>query len=83
VAANPAAALRFYDAYDVALQLIEKMPLAGGRLLLPECEHLDLRYSRPKGFWNYLIFYRATDAAIEIVRVLHGSRDMNTALRED
>jgi plasmid stabilization system protein ParE len=26
VAANPAAALRFYDAYDVALQLLRKCP---------------------------------------------------------
>jgi toxin ParE1/3/4 len=82
VAANPAAALRFDEAYTCALQLIEKMPFAGGNLLLPDLDVLNLRYSRPKGFENYLIFYRVKQHAIEIVRVLHGSRDIARALRE-
>jgi toxin ParE1/3/4 len=82
IAANPAAAIRFYDAYVAALDLIQKMPLAGGNLLLPEVADLDLRYCRPKGFKNYLIFYRVTDAAIEVVRIVYGARDLPSALRD-
>lgn len=82
VAANPAVAIRFYDAYAAALISIEKMPLAGGNLLLPEVADLQLRYCRPKGFKNYLIFYRVSETAVEIVRVLYSSRDLAAALRD-
>ncbi|MFI5013564.1 MAG: type II toxin-antitoxin system RelE/ParE family toxin [Hyphomicrobiales bacterium] len=33
---------------------------------------------RPHG--NYLIFYRATDAAVEIIAILHGARDYEPLL---
>jgi len=80
--ADPRVAMRFYDAYDAALPLIEKFPEAGGRLLLEGYEHLDFRYVRPKGFDWYLIFYRVTDATIEVVRLLHASRDLAAALED-
>ena len=32
---------------------------------------------------NYLIFYRQTDAGIDIVRVLHSARDIEPLLRND
>jgi toxin ParE1/3/4 len=81
-AADPRVAMRFYDAYDAALPLIEKFPEAGGRLLLEGHEHLDFRYVRPNGFDWYLIFYRLTDTTIEVVRVLHASRDLAAALED-
>ncbi len=34
------------------------------------------------GFRNYLIFYRPTGTGVEIVRVLHGARDIDAALME-
>ncbi|MGB3640786.1 MAG: type II toxin-antitoxin system RelE/ParE family toxin [Rivularia sp. (in: cyanobacteria)] len=36
-----------------------------------------------KGFRNYLVFYRTRDTDIEILRVLHGRRDINAILDED
>ncbi|MEX2175055.1 MAG: type II toxin-antitoxin system RelE/ParE family toxin [Pirellulaceae bacterium] len=80
LAVDPRVAMRFYDAYDAALPLIERMPEAGGKLLLDGHEALDLRYVRPKGFEHYLIFYRLTATTIEVVRVLHSSRDLAAAL---
>jgi toxin ParE1/3/4 len=80
-AIDPRLAMRFYDANDAALPLFEWMPGAGGRLLLEGYEELDFRYCRPKGFEKYLIFYRLTETAIEIARVLHSSRDLPAALR--
>lgn len=35
------------------------------------------------GFRNYLIFYRPMENGVEIVRVLHGARDIAAALEED
>jgi toxin ParE1/3/4 len=81
-AIDPRLAMRFYDAYDAALPLIERMPGAGGRLFFEGHEDLDFRYCRPKGFGRYLIFYRLTETAIEVARVLHSSRDLPAALRE-
>jgi len=33
-------------------------------------------------FSSYLVLYRVTDEAVEVLRVLHGARDISTALRE-
>jgi len=33
-----------------------------------------------KGFEKYLIFYRAMDERVEILRVLHSSRDIDNML---
>jgi toxin ParE1/3/4 len=35
-----------------------------------------------KGFKNYLIFYRATDSEVEVLRVLHGARDLEAILED-
>lgn len=78
--ADPRVAMRFFDAYDAALPIIEKFPEAGGRLLLEGHEDLDFRYVRPKGFDMYLIFHRVMDVTIEVARVLHASRDLAAAL---
>ena len=32
---------------------------------------------------NYLIFYRPIDEGIEIVRILHGSQDIETIFQDD
>jgi toxin ParE1/3/4 len=80
--ASPGAALRFYDAYSAALLRIRRMPEAGGRLLLSELEEQHFRYVFPKGFRRYLIFYQLTATNVEVVRVLHASRDLVTALRD-
>lgn len=81
-AERPSAALRFYDAYETALKLISQMPNAGGRLLLEELAQYDWRYVRPKGFRKYLIFYQITATTVEVVRVLHSSRDLIAPLRD-
>lgn len=34
------------------------------------------------GFGNYLIFYRPIEGGIEVVRVIHGARDLPSVLAE-
>ena len=42
-----------------------------------------LRVWRIEGFPKYLIFYRLVTGGIEIVRVLHGARDIDRVLESD
>jgi toxin ParE1/3/4 len=80
---DPRVSLRMFNECKTAIAMIEKFPEAGGRLLLDDQEDLDFRYVRPKSFDWYLIFYRLTESKIEVVRVLHGSRDLAAALIDD
>lgn len=43
----------------------------------------ELRIFRVKGFENHLVFYRPIEAGIEVVRILHGARDIDDALEVD
>jgi toxin ParE1/3/4 len=36
-----------------------------------------------RGFGNHLVFYRPTDDGIEILRVLHGARDLRRVFNGD
>jgi toxin ParE1/3/4 len=67
---NLAAALRLIDKLDVKLRLLSEFPGLGRARddLAP-----SLR-SFPVG--NYIIFYRPLPDGIEVVRVLHGARDL-------
>jgi toxin ParE1/3/4 len=40
----------------------------------PELEVIRVR--RIDGFDSYLIFYRPTESSVEIIRVIHGKRDI-------
>ncbi len=43
----------------------------------------DVRQQAIKGFKNYLVFYMTKDSDVEILRVLHGRRDIDAILNED
>jgi toxin ParE1/3/4 len=40
----------------------------------------DIRQQGIKGFKKYLVFYRVTDTGVEIIRVIHGARDIEAIL---
>lgn len=65
------AALRFYDEIDRTLTLLAKYPKLGQAV-----DHLypGLRRHTVRGC---LLFYRPIDGGIELVRALHGSRDID------
>jgi toxin ParE1/3/4 len=75
------AALRFLDALDETCKILADQPELGG---LCELESPDLgavRLWQVKGFRNYLLFYRAEDYGIDVLRVLHAARDWEAVLR--
>ena len=68
-------ALRFLDKIDAKLKFLARHPLAGEAR--PELAS-DVR-SFPVG--NYVIFYRPFEDGIEVLRILHGSRDIPRIFR--
>jgi toxin ParE1/3/4 len=76
-------ALRFYDAAGTTFGKLAGMPGLGERWPSANPRLSGLRVWRIEGFEKHLIFYRATDDGIEIVRILHGARDIDTVLEAE
>ena len=73
--------LRFLDAIEQTWATLREFPLSGR-----ECIWLDERLAGVRRamvsspFGIYLVFYRVSDNVVEVVRVLHGSRDVASIL---
>jgi toxin ParE1/3/4 len=68
---NLTAALRFYDEIDRLLTMFARYPEMGEAV-----DHLSPGLRRFT-LGNYLLFYRRVDDQIELIRVLHGARDID------
>jgi toxin ParE1/3/4 len=75
-------ALRFVDAVQAAHERISDFPSIGARRYadLPFLE--EVRMWAVPDFEKYLIFYLERDNYVDIVRVLHGSRDIPAILMD-
>lgn len=76
------AGLRFYDAYQTSFELLASQPKLGVRRDFGFSILTDMRLWKPKGFDDYLIFYRPCSGGIEVLKVVHGSRDLPTLFAE-
>ncbi len=75
--ANPRAAEALIRSIHTKAELLAELPHIGRSV-----HHLEPNLRRfPVG--NYLIFYRHVDPRIEIVRVLHGARDIESLFLDD
>ena len=74
---NPDAADHWVDQLDTQLRLLATQPLMG----LARDELAPGIRSFP--FGRYLVFYLPIGDGIDVVRVLHGTRDVDTAFGED
>jgi len=79
---NVDAALRFYDAAFASFDQLADTPFIGTVKHFANSV-LSLRRWFVQGFNHYLIFYRVSTSTVEIVRVLHSSRDIEKALVGD
>ncbi|KAF0250192.1 MAG: plasmid stabilization system protein [bacterium] len=77
------AAVRFYDAVYATFDTLLLRPFIGKAKVYRKPELSGLRMWFVKGFEHYLIFYRVGEETLEIVRILHSSRDIEKALTED
>ena len=75
-----ATAVRFFDAVEITIRGLAEMPGKGKRREFDDPKLKDLRSYAVDGFPNHLIFFQASAQTLLIVAVLHGSRDLLTAL---
>jgi len=74
-------ALRFLENTESTLQELAGDPERGKPFLSDEPQLADLKYERVKGFPNHFIFYVQHAAAIEVVRIMHGARNLDVELK--
>ena len=74
---------RFLMAVDNAVTLLATQPQSGSRVLVraPELHGMG-RFPVPGGFDTILLFYFPLEDGVDLVRVVHGSRDLAALLGE-
>jgi toxin ParE1/3/4 len=80
---GPARAVRFLRAADATFQRLAALPGVGARYEPDDPAFADLRYCPVLRFKKYLVFYRPIAGGIEVLRVLHGARDIAAILAGD
>lgn len=78
--ADPDTADRFVTAADTSIAEIAQSPGLGSIWESAAPTRHELRWRPVAGFPRHLIFYFSSDDAIEVVRVLHSSRDLDRIL---
>jgi toxin ParE1/3/4 len=79
---NADAAVKFLEAAEATFSQLVKSPSIGKVTQLVISQLGEIRQWRIKHFQDYLIFYRVQDTTVEILRVLHGSRDLADILNQ-
>jgi toxin ParE1/3/4 len=74
---------RFLRAADAAFEQLAKRPAMGARRDYRNPRLTGLRMWPISGFEKYLVFYRPTDRGIDVIRVLHGARDLKRLFEEE
>ena len=80
---NETAAFRLFDSIRLTLTQIAKIPKIGVSYPLQNSRLAGLRKWQVKDFSNYIIFYLEKPEHIEVVRILHGARDIRFVLEND
>ena len=75
-------ALRFYRSAEQTFQLIARRPGIGRRIPYRNPLLAETRMFVMKGFPKHLIFYRTSENEIEVIRVIHGARDIENLFEE-
>ena len=78
---NTDAARRFYPAARETFSDLAEMPGMGVLRDYQNPQLAGMRMQAIKGFRNYLAFYLTTEDSIQVLRVLHGARDIEKAFR--
>lgn len=75
--------LRFFDAAHKTFRALLDTPGMGKIKKVNNPKLASIRQWRVTGFEKHLIFYRAGSTGIEIVRVLHGARNIDRVLERE
>ena len=83
VEASEAVAVRFQAAVQNLTHTLAGMPGIGVPCPFRNPKLHDVRRLTVTGFENWLLFYRDTEGRIDVIRVLHGARDIGAIFEED
>ena len=75
---NPDAALRFLEAAEAAFTCLAALPAIGRRRRFQHPSLAGVRSWPISGFERYVIFYHLTPKGVEVLRVLHSARDLDS-----
>jgi len=78
---NLEAAIRFLENTEATIRFLADSPSIGSPFKIEHPDLANLRTGRVQGFPNHVIFYVEHLDAIEVVRILHGARDIDAELR--
>jgi toxin ParE1/3/4 len=73
----------FLIAAEKTLVQLGNFPQSGKSSKFDHPDLLDIRQKAIKGFEKYLIFYRLIEDGVEIIRIIHGSRDIKNILKSN
>ena len=73
---NMDASDRFLVSAEETFKQLVQTPKMGKSCQFSHSNLIDVRQQAIKGFRRYLIFYRLIDSGVEILRVIHGARDI-------
>jgi len=79
---SPQAAERVLNAIERYTQLLLDMPGIGRRWASPDPRLEGMRLAVVTPYCNYLIFFRPTRDGIEVLRVVHGARELQNIIDE-
>lgn len=74
---------RFVLKCEAAFQRLIQHPESGTRVRHRHAKLTGCRFILVPGFDQLMVYYRLTQSSIEIVRILHGARDVGAALEAD
>ena len=74
---RPAAGERFLDAFEHTCEVLATMPTLGSKFRTRSDEIGELRVTTIPRFRNFVVIHRLQDDRVEILRVVHGARDMD------
>lgn len=80
---NPSAARALIDAYEQPVRTLRAHPEAGRRFIPDHAALGNLRVLPVPGYSDYLILSRYDGSTVEIVRIIHGARDILAALEHE
>jgi toxin ParE1/3/4 len=80
---SPETADRFVDAAESAFTQLAGQPQMGWQRTFRNHRLSSICVWRVKGFTDYLIFYLPLDDGVDIIRVLHGKRDLENVLEDE
>lgn len=74
---------RFLGAVEETFKQLAQMPQIGKLSDFSHPSLVDVRQQAVKGFRKYLVFYRPMEKGVEILRIIHGARDVEALLEEE